>query len=47
MKILEAGEKDIPLLIALNNEVQKLHINGYPEKYKKLIKVKLMNGSEV
>ncbi len=35
MKILEAREADIPLLIELNNELQELHINWDHERYKK------------
>jgi diamine N-acetyltransferase len=36
MKIIEATEEDIPTLIKLNNEAQKLHIDLAPEKYKKI-----------
>ena len=36
LKILEATKEDIPSLIKLNNEVQELHRNWYPEIFKKL-----------
>jgi ribosomal protein S18 acetylase RimI-like enzyme len=38
MKILEAKETDLPSLIELNSEVQELHINWNPEKFKKVSK---------
>lgn len=36
MKILEAKETDIPLLIELNREIQDLHVDWNPERYKKI-----------
>lgn len=38
MKIQEAKEKDIPILVELNNEVQKLHIKWNPEKFREINK---------